>query len=143
MVVPAYDALFDETLFDEYFQVDTSDQLSGDNSELLITSSETEVTYTHYGFLSLKGSHKLDCDQRDFLERKGCFQVPAPAILDMILRQYFTHVQPFLPLIDESSFWQAYSLKPNQSENSGPVCLFVFNAMMVACSPLSLSFLIA
>jgi hypothetical protein len=138
MVVPAY-----EVLFDEFFQVDSSDQLSGDNSGLLSTSFETEVPYTYYGFLCLRGSHKLDCDQRDFLEKRGCFQVPTPAILDMILRQYFTHVQPYLPLIDESSFWEAYSLKVDQGKNSGPICLFVFNVMMAACSPVSLSLLIA
>jgi hypothetical protein len=148
MVVPAYEALFDkalfdEALFDDFFQVDSSDQLSGDNSGLLSTSFETEVPYTYYGFLCLRGSHKFDCDQRDFLEKRGCFQVPTPAILDMILHEYFTHVQPYLPLIDESSFWEAYSLKVDQGKNSGPICLFVFNAMMAACSPVSLSLLIA
>jgi hypothetical protein len=123
--------------FDDPFHVDLSDQLSGYNSELLSTSFETEVSYTYYGFLHLRGSHKLDCDQRGFLEKKGCFQVPTPVILDMVLRQYFTYVQPYLPLMDESSFSEAYSLKGDQGKNSEPICLFVFNAMMAACSPVS------
>ena len=122
--------------------MDPSNQAGANSSGLLSTSFETEVSYTYYGFLCLRGSHKLDFDQRDFLEKKGCFQVPEPFILDMILRQYFTHVQPYLPLIDESSFWEAYSLKVDQGNISGAVCLFVFNAMMAACSPVSLRSLI-
>jgi hypothetical protein len=133
IVVPAC-----ENLFDQLFPVDTSNQPDGHNSGLLSTSFETEVSYTYYGFLCLGGSHKLDCDQLDFLEKKGCLQVPAPVILDMILPQYFTHVQPYLPLIDESSFWEACSSKDGQGNISGAICLFVFNAMMAACSPVSL-----
>ncbi|KAE8443544.1 hypothetical protein EG329_001784 [Mollisiaceae sp. DMI_Dod_QoI] len=130
-----YEALSDETRFDDFLQADSSEQLSGESSGLLSTSFETEIPYTYYGFLCLRGSYKLDCDQRDFLEKSGCFQVPTPAILDMILPQYFNHVQPYLPLIDECSFWEAYSLKVDRGKNSGPICLFVFNAMMAACSP--------
>lgn len=131
-----------ETIPDQLFHVDPSNQPGANSSGLLSTSFETEVSYTYYGFLCLRGGQKLDFDQRDFLQKKGCFQVPAPLILDMILQQYFTHVQPYLPLIDESSFWEAYSLEADQGNISGAICLFVFNAMMAACSPVSFGLLI-
>ena len=62
-----------------------------------------------------------------FLDTQGCFKVPNRQALDEFVREYFLHVHPSLPLIDESAFWKMYS-------GNGSFSLFLFQAMLFGSS---------
>lgn len=72
---------------------------------------------------------KLPLDDVTFLRQQGCLSVPPRPILDEFIREYFLHVHPMLPLMDESVFWEQYKQKTNK------VSLFLIQAMLFAsCS---------
>lgn len=103
------------------------------------STPDKEILFEEIGFLVLENYHKLSLRQREFLREEGVFNVPNLPIMGSLLRQYLIHVSPYLPLIGENDFWS-----PDTSESgediripSDRVSLFVFNSMMVACSPVS------
>lgn len=72
---------------------------------------------------------KLPPDDVSFLRQQGCLNVPPRPILDEFIREYFLHVHPMLPLMDECVFWEQYGQKKNK------LSLFLIQAMMFAsCS---------
>ncbi|KAL4865000.1 hypothetical protein BDV12DRAFT_211283 [Aspergillus spectabilis] len=99
-----------------------------------LSSSTTlpgHVSFTHYPFLELRGLTTLDREDLAFLSAKGCLSVPEELVLDEFVRQYFLHVHPSSPVIDEAEFWRVY-----RSPGSGKkISLFVFQAIMFAGSP--------
>ncbi|KAF5560658.1 cutinase transcription factor 1 beta [Fusarium napiforme] len=71
-------------------------------------------------------------DDINYLEAQGCFRVPTPEALDEFVQEYFLHVHPALPLLDEAWFWAIYSRSVRGRSN---LSLFVFQAMLfTACS---------
>ncbi|KAM5347469.1 hypothetical protein ACJ41O_010474 [Fusarium nematophilum] len=97
------------------------------------SSDEVMVAYTTYPFLIASNLAGLCPQDIAFLEAKGAFHVPMKPILDELIRQYFLHVHPFLPLLHEGQFWSAY----RQDERAGPakVSLLLFQAVIFAsCS---------
>lgn len=69
----------------------------------------------------------------DFLEAEGCFHLPTRKIMDQIVRQYFLHVHPLLPIVNEGDFWEMYYNKRTNEPLS--MSLLVFQAMMfVSCN---------
>ena len=73
----------------------------------------------------------------EFLKAQGSFQIPVSPALDEFMRQYFSHVHPHLPLIDESAFWDAFAGKSRGHGHSldFPISNFTFQAMLFAsCS---------
>lgn len=71
-----------------------------------------------------------------FLENKGCFHVPARPVLDEFIKEYFLHVHPVLPILDEWHFWDMY-LGDSSLGTSSPmkISLFLFRAIMfVSCN---------
>lgn len=53
--------------------------------------------------------------------------------MDQIVRQYFLHVHPLLPILNEGDFWEMYYNK--RSGESMSMSLLVFQAMMfVSCN---------
>ena len=93
-----------------------------------------DMLYSYYDFVEAESISHLSPDDFQFLEYKGCFHLPARSILDELVRQYFLHVHPVFPLIDEQLFWEAYKpvgMRPPQLK----IPLFVFRAMLfVSCS---------
>jgi hypothetical protein len=77
-----------------------------------------------------------------FLEDKGCLRVPCREIMDEMVSQFFRHIQPLLPIFDESSFWSQYrqSVKSQDQSNKRShsnkrMSLFLLQAMLFAsCS---------
>ncbi|KAF4946258.1 hypothetical protein FGADI_11335 [Fusarium gaditjirri] len=96
-------------------------------------STRSHITYSYYPFLTLDMSG-LEPDDVHYLESRDCLSVPAPDALDDFVREYFLHVHPGLPLMDESQFWAIYS---GDKEPCGQptISLFLFQAMLFAsCS---------
>jgi hypothetical protein len=93
----------------------------------------SHVTYSYYSFLTFDMSG-LEPDDIHYLESRGCLGVPTPDVLDDFIREYFLHVHPGLPLLDEAKFWAIYSDNKEPCDES-TVSLFVFQAMLfTSCS---------
>lgn len=94
-------------------------------------SGQSHIIYSYYSFLDLDISGLLP-DDINYLEGQGCFRVPTPEALDEFVQEYFLHVHPALPLLDEAWFWTIYS-RPARGRSN--LSLFVFQAMLfTACS---------
>ncbi|KAG4261452.1 hypothetical protein FPRO03_11469 [Fusarium proliferatum] len=99
-------------------------------------SGQSHIIYSYYSFLDLDISGLLP-DDINYLEAQGCFRVPTPEALDEFVQEYFLHVHPALPLLDEAWFWAIYS-RPARGRSN--LSLFVFQAMLfTACSFLPFS----
>lgn len=90
------------------------------------------VVYNYYPFLSLDNLHNCMPQDVDFMEAEGCFHLPTRAILDQIVRQYFLHVHPLLPLLNEGDFWDMYYNKRTEGEEPAKLSLLVFQAIIFA-----------
>jgi len=64
----------------------------------------SHVMYSYYPFLKLGSISKLSPQEVNFLEAQGCFRVPSRPILDEFIREYFLHMHPMLPIINEGLF---------------------------------------
>ncbi|KAI8955540.1 hypothetical protein F4801DRAFT_270950 [Xylaria longipes] len=91
-----------------------------------------DVTYSYYPFLSINNLHNVIPQDVNFLESQGCLRIPTRAILDEFMQQYFLHVHPLLPFLNEGDFWNLYC-----HQGSGIVgermSLLVFQAMLFSC----------
>lgn len=92
------------------------------------------VPYTDYQFLALGNVSHLSLQEIDFLKSQGCFDIPSKPILDQFIHQYFLHVHPILPLIDEKIFWCLYMGGIQDNTESAQISLFLFQAMVFAAS---------
>lgn len=91
------------------------------------------VMYTYYPFLTLNNLFNCLPQDVEFLETEGCFHLPTPQIMDQILRQYFLHVHPLLPLLNEGDFWEMYYCK--RSGGTHKMSLLVLQSIMfVSCN---------
>ncbi|KAF4495622.1 Cutinase transcription factor 1 beta [Fusarium agapanthi] len=104
-------------------QIDSTDAGSDGDSTML------EPTDNRLGFISNPDLSKLPPEDVSFLRRQGCLNVPPRPILDEFIREYFLHVHPMLPLMNESVFWEEYGQETNK------LSLFLIQAMLFAsCS---------
>ncbi|TGJ87614.1 hypothetical protein E0Z10_g1144 [Xylaria hypoxylon] len=91
-----------------------------------------DITYSYYQFLTISNLHNVIPHDVNFLESQGCLRIPTRAILDEFMQQYFLHVHPLLPFINEGHFWNLYchqgSIRPDEK-----MSLLVFQAMMFSC----------
>ena len=72
---------------------------------------------------------QLSPEDISFLESQGCFRVPNKPLLDEFVEEYFLHIHPCLPLIDEGAFWEIYQ-NPDNRPGFPRLSLFVFHAML-------------
>jgi hypothetical protein len=95
-----------------------------------------DITYSYYPFLTISNLHNVMPQDVNHLESQGCLRIPTRAILDEFVQQYFLHVHPLLPFINEGDFWNLYC-----SQDSGgtgeKMSLLVFQAMLFSCCNVS------
>lgn len=108
-------------------------QWAGEQSTLF----GSEVTYSYYAFLGVNNLWKLLPQDVSYLELQGCLRVPKKTILDEYVKQYFLHVHPIMPLVNEGSFWEIYGSTPVEDSRSEKVSLLVFQAMLFAACAVS------
>lgn len=94
-------------------------------------------SFRSYRFIQADGLMGLDRVDHAFLSRHGCFLLPSRPALDGFMKEYFLHVHPMLPVIDESGFWGMYS-GLGEEPSSSLMSLFTFQAMLAASSTVSL-----
>ncbi|KAF5646956.1 n-terminal binuclear Zn cluster-containing protein [Fusarium tjaetaba] len=93
------------------------------------SKGELEPAENCLAFINDPDLSKLPPDDVGFLRQQGCLSVPPRPILDEFIREYFLHVHPMLPLMDESVFWENYRQQTNK------LSLFLVQAMLfAACS---------
>ncbi|KAH7243941.1 fungal-specific transcription factor domain-containing protein [Fusarium solani] len=91
------------------------------------------VLYLDYHFLSIGNLANMPSEEINFLDIQGCLLVPRRQTMDSIVQQYFLHVHPLLPLLDERSFWDVYSRRWAAADASDPkISLLVFQALLFA-----------
>ncbi|KAI1103601.1 fungal-specific transcription factor domain-containing protein [Jackrogersella minutella] len=88
-----------------------------------------DVTYSYYPFLSIDNLHNIMPQDVNYLESQGCFRVPTRAILDEFVQQYFLHIHPILPIINEGDFWDIYC-NPSFSDANEKISLVFFSAVL-------------
>ncbi|KAI1752197.1 hypothetical protein F4782DRAFT_159953 [Xylaria castorea] len=91
-----------------------------------------DVTYSYYPFLSINNLHNVIPQDVNFLESQGCLRVPTRAILDEFMQQYFLHVHPLLPFLNEGDFWNLYCHQGSGVAGER-MSLLVFQAMLFSC----------
>ena len=82
----------------------------------------------------------IDPHDVNFLETQGCFRVPTRPILDEFIREYFLHIHPILPIINEKTFWKIYENYDSTLPGVSRISLFVFHAMLFASSSVSIEY---
>ncbi|KAI0804418.1 hypothetical protein GGR55DRAFT_691011 [Xylaria sp. FL0064] len=91
-----------------------------------------DITYSYYPFISISNLHNVMPQDVNYLDSQGCLRIPTRAILDEFMQQYFLHVHPLLPFINEGDFWNLYCHQG--SEGSGEkMSLLLLQAMMFSC----------
>lgn len=106
-----------------------------------LQGSCSDVFYTHYSFLNLENLPNLTPRDVDVLDSQGCLRVPTRDILNEFLHQYFRHIHPLLPMIDEGEFWARYTEEASAETYIGGISLLLLQAMIFAscnvCQPRS------
>ncbi|KAH7127335.1 hypothetical protein EDB81DRAFT_662501 [Dactylonectria macrodidyma] len=94
----------------------------------------TTISHVYYPFLTTNNVSRCLPQDFNFLELQGCFHVPIRLILDELVHQYFSHVHPHLPLLDETESWQCYH--PDSTDNGLrlKLPLLLFRAMLFSAS---------
>jgi hypothetical protein len=103
---------------------------------------DDHITFSYYDFLNLKSLSEVQPDDVRYLEFTGSLHIPTRSVLDHFVREYFLHVHPVLPVVDERAFWGMYDDSPMKIENSLRLSLFVFQSMLfAACATMPLEVL--
>lgn len=93
--------------------------------------------FSYYPFIKLSAISKIAPQDVNFLDTQGCFRVPIRPILDEFIQEYFLHIHPILPIINEEIFWKTYDDHESSSNEATPISLLVFHAMLFAASSVS------
>ncbi|KAH7131328.1 fungal-specific transcription factor domain-containing protein [Dactylonectria macrodidyma] len=67
-----------------------------------------DPTNPDYSILEAPKVHTLSPEDLDYLYKQGCFVVPQRNILNEFIQQYFLHIHPMLPMLNEADFWALY-----------------------------------
>ncbi|PGH23918.1 hypothetical protein AJ80_01980 [Polytolypa hystricis UAMH7299] len=114
--------------------VDLSISVSQQNHHAY-SNTKFGVPFGCHSFLKLGKSHAPQ-DDITFLESQGCLHVPPIPVLNDLVTQYFRHVHPTIPLLNEGRFWATYTEQPGDfPDGFETLSLFLFQAMLVASCP--------
>lgn len=97
----------------------------------------SDIIYTFYPFLSVNNLSNIMPQDVSYLEMQGCFRVPTKPILDEFVKQFFLHVHPIIPLLNEGDFWEFYNSPSTVGPGSETVSLLVLQAMMFSACRVS------
>lgn len=92
----------------------------------------SDVVYSYYPFLSMGNLANIPPQDVNYLEQQGCLRVPTRALLDEFLQQYFLHVHPLLPLLNEGDFWELYCHSASAGMLTERMSLLVLQAVLFA-----------
>ncbi|KAL4885413.1 hypothetical protein BJY04DRAFT_230958 [Aspergillus karnatakaensis] len=117
--------------FSRNFYQDAPASVSNVDSRVRDTTPTGSVDFTAYPFLELQNIQQLDPEDVAYMRSKGCFSVPDQSVLDEFINQFFLHIQPETPVLDEAKFWRLYTqASDGRAHTEGKLSLFVFQAML-------------
>ncbi|KAF9882905.1 hypothetical protein FE257_004886 [Aspergillus nanangensis] len=98
-------------------------------------SKSEEIGFAAYGFLTTGFLRALCQDDVRFLEEQFCLHVPQRDLLDEFITQYFLHLHPAFPLLDQTQFLAIYhptTTASSQEDTSGhsTMSLFLLQAIL-------------
>jgi hypothetical protein len=97
--------------------------------------SPGHVNFSFYPFLEMDILSQMSSDLVNILEFQQFLRIPTLGILDEFVREYFLHVHPNLPILNEAAFWDLYRPSGPIPSGGSRISLFVFRAMLfVSCS---------
>lgn len=96
-----------------------------------------DITYSYYPFINIGNIHNIMPQDVNYLESQGCLRVPTRAILDEFVQQYFLHIHPIMPILNEGDFWDMYC-NQTSSESGDKITLVFFQALLFASCNVSL-----
>lgn len=101
------------------------------------TVSDGDILFSYHSFLATGSLSHIPTTDFKFLETKGCFHLPARPVLDEFVVEYFRHVHPMLPILDEGAFWNMYLGDGQLDQQAKKISLFTFRAMLFVASSVS------
>lgn len=110
-------------------------QWSGEQS----TRFGADITYTYYPFIELNNLSAIPLQDVNYLDLQGCLRVPTKTILDEFVKQFFLHVHPIMPLLNEGDFWEMYGSQSQGTHVSTRISLLMLHAMLFSVCGVSLS----
>ncbi|KAH6665007.1 cutinase transcription factor 1 beta [Halenospora varia] len=96
-------------------------------------SQDECVPYSQYQFIKPDNFSHISTADVEFMKSQGAFQIPAMPALDEFVHEYFRHVHPHLPLIDEAAFWDTFYANERSQHQTYQISVFTFQAMLFAC----------
>ncbi|KAK7718374.1 hypothetical protein SLS64_002326 [Diaporthe eres] len=101
-------------------------QWSGEQS----TRFGADITYTYYPFIEVNNLSAIPPQDVNYLDLQGCLRVPTKTILDEFVKQFFLHVHPIMPLLNEGDFWEMYASQSQGTHVSTRISLLMIHAML-------------
>lgn len=98
---------------------------------------DTVVLFSCYPFIQADTLGRLSSNDISFLEQRGCFHLPARSALEEFVREYFSHVHPILPVLNEASFWRVTSSRYPLCREQHGMSLFLLQAILFISCPVS------
>lgn len=92
------------------------------------------VPFGCHPFLEMCAPKRVAVEDLAFLEAQGCFHLPPTPVLAVWLNQYFLHVHPFIPLLNDTPF-QSLWRTDMEGATSNRVSLFLFHSLLATTSP--------
>ncbi|KAJ5355956.1 hypothetical protein N7517_010565 [Penicillium concentricum] len=108
-----------------------SSGVDNDEGHTINPKPSPDVLYCHYPFLVINNMRNIPPHDLNFLELQGCLRVPTGDLLYELVQQYFLHVHPILPLVNEGDFWDLYFHCADDAPKK-PISLLVFQAILFA-----------
>jgi hypothetical protein len=107
--------------------------LSSDDRSTIPPQSPN-VPYTDYAFVDSQQLLSLPSEDVAFLASKGSLSLPASNAIDEFAQQYFKHIHPLVPVLDEAKFWR---ICRNNQPTGAKISLFVLQSLIFASCPVS------
>ncbi|OGM49895.1 hypothetical protein ABOM_001521 [Aspergillus bombycis] len=93
-------------------------------------TTPSSVSFFFCPFLTLNGLAVLPQEDVTYLASKGSLSVPDWSTINEFARQYFLHIHPCLPALDEAEFWRI-----SVDSASHTLSLFVLHALLFSSCP--------
>lgn len=94
-----------------------------------------DPTNPDYSILEAPRVHTLSSEDLDYLYKQGCFVVPQRSILNEFIQQYFLHIHPMLPMLNEADFWALYHPQHLDNASADRMPLIVIQGILfTSCS---------
>jgi hypothetical protein len=101
------------------------------------TTNPSSILFSHYPFMDTDVLWRLPQEDISLLEQRRCFHLPGRPAIEDFMREFFKHVNPYLPTVDEADFWDKYTSTTPPAKGMKRISLFLIQSIMFAACPVS------